>query len=179
VLVLDEPTNDLDIDTLDLLEELLQGYAGTVFWSATTGAFSTTWSPAPSPGRATRPSAGAPACGANTKAATRTGSCSASAPACWPRPPRPAPAAAPKAAEPPRPAATRTKLSYKEQRELDALPARIEALEAEQATLNQRLADSALYAREPERAAELHARHAAIDEELMAALERWEALASR
>ena len=37
VLVLDEPTNDLDIDTLELLEQLLADYSGTVFWSATTG----------------------------------------------------------------------------------------------------------------------------------------------
>ena len=43
VLVLDEPTNDLDIETLELLEELLQDYAGTVLWSATTGASSTRW----------------------------------------------------------------------------------------------------------------------------------------
>jgi ATP-binding cassette subfamily F protein uup len=43
VVVLDEPTNDLDIDTLELLEELLQTYPGTVFWSATTDASSTTW----------------------------------------------------------------------------------------------------------------------------------------
>ena len=39
VLVLDEPTNDLDIDTLELLEQLLADYSGTVFWSATTGRF--------------------------------------------------------------------------------------------------------------------------------------------
>ena len=53
VLVLDEPTNDLDIDTIELLEELLQNYPGTVFWSATTASSWTMWSPAPSLTRAT------------------------------------------------------------------------------------------------------------------------------
>ena len=43
VLVLDEPTNDLDIDTLELLEELLQATPARCSWSATTGASSTTW----------------------------------------------------------------------------------------------------------------------------------------
>ena len=45
VLVLDEPTNDLDIDTLELLEDVIAQYSGTVFWSATTAPSSTTWSP--------------------------------------------------------------------------------------------------------------------------------------
>ncbi len=70
----------------------------------------------------------------------------------------------------------RNKLSYKEQRELDALPARIDALEAEQKSITEALADPALYARQPQRATELHARYAQIDDELLAALERWEAL---
>jgi ATP-binding cassette subfamily F protein uup len=77
------------------------------------------------------------------------------------------------------PAATPRKLSFKEQRELQELPARIDALEAEQRTLNDRLASTELYTDEPQRVAELHARHAQIDEELMQALERWEALGSR
>jgi ATPase subunit of ABC transporter with duplicated ATPase domains len=66
VLVLDEPTNDLDIDTLELLEDLLQNYDGTVFLVSHDRASWTTWSPAPSPSRAM-------ASGANTKAACRTG----------------------------------------------------------------------------------------------------------
>ena len=77
------------------------------------------------------------------------------------------------------PAARRGKLSYKEQRELDELPARIEALEAEQKTLGERLASSELYTSEPQRVAELQARYAQIEDELTAALERWEALGSR
>jgi ATP-binding cassette subfamily F protein uup len=79
----------------------------------------------------------------------------------------------------PAPAARPAKLSYKEQRELDGLPARIEALEAEQAALRAELADGSLYSRDPQRAAALHARDAAIEDELMAALERWEALSAR
>jgi ATP-binding cassette subfamily F protein uup len=73
----------------------------------------------------------------------------------------------------------RTKLSYKEQRELDALPARIEALEAEQKALAQRLSSGELYANEPERVPALQARFESIEAELTQALERWEALASR
>jgi ATP-binding cassette subfamily F protein uup len=71
------------------------------------------------------------------------------------------------------------KLSYKEQRELEGLPARIEALEAEQRSIDADLADGLLFARHPQRGAELSARRAQIEEELMHALERWESLASR
>ena len=74
---------------------------------------------------------------------------------------------------------TPRKLSFKEQRELQELPAHIDALEAEQRTLNDRLASTELYTDEPQRVPELQARHAQIDEELMQALERWEALGSR
>ena len=76
-------------------------------------------------------------------------------------------------------APAKAKLSYKEQRELDALPARIEALEAEQKTLHEQLASPGLYTQSSLRAGDLHARNEAIDAELMAALERWEVLGSR
>ena len=88
--------------------------------------------------------------------------------------------APPPSPAPPKPAAgARTKLSYKEQRELEALPARIEALEAEQAQIGARLASSELYVKEPQAVPALQARHAEIEDELMAALERWEALGAR
>ena len=74
------------------------------------------------------------------------------------------------------PAAPRAKRSYKEQRELDALPARIAALEAEQKAIAEAIADPSLYAKDPQRATEFHARHAQIDEEVLAAMERWDAL---
>jgi ATP-binding cassette subfamily F protein uup len=82
-----------------------------------------------------------------------------------------APAATPAAA----PAKTR-KLSYKEQRELDELPARIAALEAEQKHLHEQLADGSLFAKDNTRALALTERAAALDEELLAAMERWESL---
>jgi ATP-binding cassette subfamily F protein uup len=71
------------------------------------------------------------------------------------------------------------KLGYKEQRELDALPARIEALEAEQKQVAAEVASPSLYVKDPQRATALHARAAQIDDELTAALERWETLGSR
>jgi len=68
------------------------------------------------------------------------------------------------------------KLSYKEQRELEALPATIEALETEQKQVNAELEDGTIYGRDPERAQKLAERHEAIELELLEALERWEAL---
>ena len=62
------------------------------------------------------------------------------------------------------------------QRELDALPARIEALELEQKDLGALLASAELYAEDPVRAEAAQMRYAQIDDELLAALERWEAL---
>ena len=68
------------------------------------------------------------------------------------------------------------KLSYKEQRELQTLPARIDALEAEQASIQSQLADATLYASDNAKALQLAQRNAAIDGELLEALERWEIL---
>ncbi|MFO1328251.1 MAG: ATP-binding cassette domain-containing protein [Rubrivivax sp.] len=177
VLVLDEPTNDLDIDTLDLLEELLQGYAGTVFLVSHDRRFldnvvtsTIAWEGDPAFGG--RPGLWREYEGGYEDWRTQRERARVAAP--------PAPAATAAAVpSPERAAAPRTKLSYKEQRELDALPARIEALEAEQKALAERLASSELYVTEPLRVPELQARHEAIEAELMEALERWEALASR
>jgi ATP-binding cassette subfamily F protein uup len=180
VLVLDEPTNDLDIDTLDLLEELLQGYGGTVFLVSHDRRFldnvvtsTIAWEGDPAFGG--RPGLWREYEGGYEdwklqRARARDLAEAAAAPA--------APARAASAAAERAPAA-RTKLSYKEQRELDALPARIEALEAEQKALAERLASSELYVNEPQQVPALQARHDAIEDELLAALERWEALASR
>jgi len=87
-----------------------------------------------------------------------------------------APAAAPVA---PVVATPKRKLSYKEQRELDELPKRITALEAEQKAINELLADPDAYVKDPQRMAQANKRHAQIDEELLAALERWEALGAK
>ena len=165
-IVLDEPTNDLDIETLELLEELLQDYKGTVFlvshdrafldnvvtqviaaegdgyWKEYVGGYED-W-------ERQRPVAGA-------------------APAVKKE------AAPAKPAEPEKKPIAKVKLSFKEQRELDGLPERLAALEKEQAELTERLADPALYRDAPE-LARLQARVAVIEDEQLAALERWEAL---
>ena len=181
VLVLDEPTNDLDIETLDLLEELIQGYAGTVFLVSHDRRFldnvvtsTIAWEGDPAFGG--RPGLWREYEGGYEdwklqrerarKLAVQAAQAVPVARSTVPEAPVKAPAA-------------RAKLSYKEQRELDALPARIEALEAEQAALAARLADPALYTKEAQRVAELQARHQAIDEELLAAMERWELLGAR
>jgi len=78
----------------------------------------------------------------------------------------------------PRPAA-KAKLSYKETRELESLPARIEALEAEQSQIAERLADPLLYQARPEEVAALHARSEAIEAGLLDALARWETLEAK
>jgi ABC transport system ATP-binding/permease protein len=87
-------------------------------------------------------------------------------------------AARPKAERKPEPTSppARRKLSYKEQRELEALPALIDALEQEQRAIQEELSDGGLYRDDPPRAAQLAERVAAIEDELMAALERWEHL---
>ncbi len=178
VLVLDEPTNDLDIDTLELLEELLQQFDGTVFLVSHDRRFldnvvtsTIAWEGDAAFGG--RPGLWREYEGGyeDWKRQRERARVAVTAP-----PPKPA-AAAPAAAPAPPPA--KAKLSYKEQRELDGLPARIEALEAEQKALQAQLASPDLYARDPQSVPALHARHEAIEGELLKALERWEALASR
>jgi ATP-binding cassette subfamily F protein uup len=183
VLVLDEPTNDLDIDTLELLEELLQTYAGTVFLVSHDRRFldnvatsTIAWEGDPAYG-------GRPGLWREYEGGyedwkvqrERARPVTATPPAATGRPEAQADARLPAA----KAAAPRAKLSYKEQRELDGLPLRIETLEAEQAQIDALLADNALYAESPQRVPALQARHAAIEVELMQALERWERLAAR
>ena len=183
VLVLDEPTNDLDIDTLELLEELLQSYSGTVFLVSHDRRFvdnvvtsTIAWEGDARPGL-WREYEGGIEDWLQQRDRSRAVSAASAAAAAAAAAPAPAPVAASSAAKPAAPA---RKLSYKEQRELDALPAKIEALEAEQKTLGEQLADPGIYAREThQKVAELQARYSAIDDELLAALERWEALGAR
>ena len=169
VLVLDEPTNDLDIDTLELLEELLEDYAGTVFlvshdrmfldnvvtqvivaegggdWQEYIGGY-TDWERVRA-AAAAKPAAPKPDARAPAREAT------------------PAPKA--------------KKLSYKEQRELDELPLAIAALEAEQKTISAKLADADIYRRQPDEAKKLTQRFAQIDEQLLETLEKWEAIEAK
>jgi ATP-binding cassette subfamily F protein uup len=186
VLVLDEPTNDLDIDTLELLEQLLADYDGTVFLVSHDRRFldhvvTSTWV-AEGDGR-WREYEGGVQDWLDQAARSRANLAGAAAAPRGRVPPRAGenrPAAAEAARAPSRSGAgARRKLSYKEQRELDELPARIDALEAEQKQLGERLASSELYVSEPRRVAELQARYGQIEAELMACLERWEALGER
>ncbi|HEY2927293.1 ATP-binding cassette domain-containing protein [Piscinibacter sp.] len=178
VLVLDEPTNDLDIDTLELLEELLQNYAGTVFLVSHDRRFldnvvtsTIAWEGDETPGLWREYEGGYEDWQQQRQRAQALRE--RAAPKSAPAKPAAAPVAPKEAAAKPR------KLSYKEQRELDELPALIEALEAEQKELGELLAKAELYASEPKRAAEAQVRYAQIDDELMAALERWETLSAR
>jgi ATP-binding cassette subfamily F protein uup len=182
VLVLDEPTNDLDIDTLDLLEDLLQSYAGTVFLVSHDRRFvdnvvtsTIAWEGDAAfggrPGLWREYEGGYEDWKLQRARAQALAASVAPAPAVASRPLAvvPTPTAAP----------ARTKLSYKEQRELDALPARIDALEVEQKALVERLSSGDLYVKERQRVPELQARLQSVEAELLQALERWEALASR
>ena len=177
VLVLDEPTNDLDIETLELLEALLQDYTGTVFlvshdrafldnvvtqtiasegnghWKEYVGGYSD-WLRQRPAGTAARFDASG---GADVKPGARAGA---------------GDAAKARTAE-------RKKLSFKEQRELEQLPDRIAALEAEQGALQNRLADPAFYQGPPDAVRDLQARLAALDAEIDAALVRWESLEAK
>ncbi len=166
LLVLDEPTNDLDADTLELLEETLMEFTGTILLVSHDRAFidhvaTSTWlfdgkgavhehvggysdlpSPAPSP---------APALPTKASAAK-------------------APAAP--LAVPPR------KRSYKEQREIDEIPARIEVLETERTALQAACADPHFYEQGEAKIASLFERLAIIEQELSERYARWEALES-
>jgi ABC transport system ATP-binding/permease protein len=183
VLVLDEPTNDLDIETLELLEELLQTYEGTVFLvshdrafmdNVVTGIIACESAP-DQPGfwreyegsvqdwltQSQRAQA----------IAAQTAQRQTSAP-----PATPASAVTADIKSVPTPS---RKLSYKEQRELDGLPALIESLEKEQAAARDQLADGSIYQRDPGLAQQLFKRDAEIDDLLLQALERWEILSAR
>jgi len=177
VLVLDEPTNDLDIPTLELLEELLTEYDGTVLlvshdrafldnvatsviasegggkWREYVGGF-TDWQIQRDRSQQMAQDA--------LKEATKEASGKDAAQKDSAAAGRNAPRAA--------------KLSFKEQRELDALPATIAALEAEQKTIGAQLEDGSVFAKDPQEGTRLSERYAAIDEELLVALERWDEL---
>ena len=171
-LVLDEPTNDLDIDTLELLEELLEDYKGTVFlvshdrtfldnvvtqvivsegegyWREYVGGY-TDWERQ----RPTQAALSASRNSARTEA--------------------PAPVAATATV------AKQKKLSYKEQRELEELPNIMAKLEDEQAVLAGQLSHPDFYKKTPAEGKRLNARMAEIEQELLAALEKWEEIETR
>ncbi len=170
VLVFDEPTNDLDIETLDLLEQLLQDFPGTVLLVSHDREFLdnvvTQIIGFVGDGRLIETVGGyadwqrMQAQHAPVKTA-------------------PAPAKAPSAPARAEVRSTAKKLSYKETRELEAVPAQIAALEQEQAAISARLADPEFYRTQHAQAAQLQTRFAAIEEELLSLLERWQALEQR
>jgi ATP-binding cassette subfamily F protein uup len=174
VLVLDEPTNDLDLETLSVLEAELADFAGTILVVSHDRAFlenvvTSTW--LFEGGGVVREYVGArfPEPPAESQRPTRAGAAVSppSGPASAPAPAVEPPGAGPK------------KLSYMEQREFEALPARIEALEVEERALQARIASPRFY-REPEadiRAA--LARADALTAELETLFERWAALGER
>jgi ATP-binding cassette subfamily F protein uup len=173
VLVLDEPTNDLDIETLELLEELLQDYSGTLFlvshdrafldnvvtqtiasegegvWKEYAGGYSD-WQRVKT---SAKPVTGLAPRGQKSHGRTRKAT------------PGPAPAKA--------------RLSFKEERELTELQIKIDVLETEQKQISAALADAALYRDQPEQVRCLNLRFAALEAELATALARWEQLEAK
>ncbi len=180
LLVLDEPTNDLDIDTLELLEATLQAYTGTLLlvshdrafldniatqtlvaegdgiWKEYVGGYSD-WV-------AQRAPASKPAGGIGGDAS-----------------PDPAPAVRREAAPAARRGAQpdRVRMTFKEQRELEALPAEIEALEREQHELSERMCAPDYHRQEVERLRADRRRAEEIEELLRERFERWGALDAR
>jgi len=167
LIVLDEPTNDLDIESLEILEETLQSYTGTLLvvshdrafldhvvtqtlvsegdgrWREYVGGYSD-WI-------AQRPPAAAPAPAAAASARVR----------------------------PARPRQQADRLSFKEQRELEALPAALEALEQEQIALGERMSAADYYKHGADVMRADRARAAEIETLLAAKLERWVELEAR
>jgi ATP-binding cassette subfamily F protein uup len=180
VLVLDEPTNDLDIDTLDLLEQLLQDYKGTVFlvshdryfldnvvtsiianegdgfWREYEGGYED-WKIQKARSDKIRAANG------GAKAVERS-------------------EVKPEVKVESKPTAVKgsvSKLNGKERLELEALPLQIETLETEQADIGIAMSNPDLYKNEPELAASMQARLSEITADLDIKLQRWELLLSR
>ncbi len=168
LLVLDEPTNDLDIESLELLEQLLQDYAGTLLlvthdrrfldnvvtqslvaegngrWQEYVGGFSD-W-------LAQRDANASTTTTVNAKPATAPSALAV--------------------------ATSKRRMSYKDRRELDALPGEIEALETEQRALAERMSSAEYYQRTPDEMRSDQARAVEIERLLNDKLARWEVLES-
>ncbi|TQR68152.1 ATP-binding cassette domain-containing protein, partial [Acinetobacter sp. RF14B] len=170
LIVMDEPTNDLDMVTLELLEEMLAEYKGTLLLISHDRAFmdnvvTSTWV---FDGKGNideyiggyqdyleqRPDQTV----VDQKMAVKKAQAKAEAAAA------------------PAPSVAKKKLSYKDQRELEMLPAEIEALEKEQAELSEKLADGSWFVTDAAAATQASARLGAIDEILLEKMERWDEL---
>jgi ATP-binding cassette subfamily F protein uup len=171
LLVMDEPTNDLDADTLDLLEEMVAEYAGTLLLVSHDRAFLdnvvTSTLVFEGAGRVNEYVGGYSDWLHQRRAIATAAKI----------PPAAVPAAARPAARGSAAAKTR-KLSYKDQRELAAMPAAIQQLEVEQAELAAAIGDPELFRRDPAAANAAVQRLQSVQQELESAFARWEALES-
>jgi len=174
VLVLDEPTNDLDIETLELLEALLQDYSGTLFLVSHDREFL-------------------------DNVVTQVIAFEGNGKLCeyiggyedWIRAKQfednnnqqkilsKQPEASPNSGSTARKPARTKKLSYQEARELEALPGKIDTLEREQANITLRLNEPTIYRDHPDEVKALQTRLAAIEKELTDCLAKWEELESK
>ena len=179
VLVLDEPTNDLDVETLDLLEERLVDYEGTVLLVSHDREFldqvATRCLVFEGHGMIGEYVGGYDdwlrqrTCDPwNQTAGDRSIKTDTGA----------APMATAEVAASPTPAVSKRKLSYKEQRELDALPALIEQLETEQAKLVEQMSGADFFQQDKTAVARVQSRMSDLESELAKAYERWELLDS-
>ena len=163
LLVLDEPTNDLDLETLDLLQEVIAEYDGTVLLVSHDRDFLD---------RTVTVTLGLDGSGKVDIVAGGYADWEAKR-----APVRAAKAATAKPAVAAQPAAPRKKLTYKDQRDFDLLPARIEEIDREMAAAEAALADGSLFTRNHARFAALTAQLDALRAEKDAAEERWLMLA--
>lgn len=174
VLVMDEPTNDLDIETLDLLEDLLVNYAGTLLIVSHDRAFLNnvaTSTIAPLGDGKWRETIG------GYDDYIRQNQFDKSALEARNASQKPSAPASTTKQMPPKPSTSRPrKMSFKETRELQELPSQIEKLEAEHAALIESLGNPELYKSNPAEAAQSSTRLAAIEAEMTAAFARWEEL---
>jgi ATP-binding cassette subfamily F protein uup len=171
VLVLDEPTNDLDIDTLELLESLLQDFPGTLFLVSHDRAFleNTVTQVIAFEGNGQLTEFGG---GYDDwlRFTEQRASALISAPKTKAPEQKPATASA-------KPA--KAKLSYKEQLELTELPEKIEKIETEIAAINMKLADPEIYKTDLDKATTLQIELTELDEALLNIIARWEELESK
>jgi ATP-binding cassette subfamily F protein uup len=171
MMVLDEPTNDLDVETLELLEELLADYEGTLLLVSHDRTFLDNVV-------------------TSTLVFEGEGNFAEYAGGYedWERYQRRIPETPPPSSRPARDGAQARreerrsdrprKLTYKEQRELESLPAKIEALETEQGELHERMADADFYKQPSEQITGTLDRLEKIKEELEACYQRWQLLES-
>jgi len=166
VLVMDEPTNDLDVETLELLEELLLEYQGTLLLVSHDRAFLNnvvTSTLVFEGGGVVEEYAGGYDDWLMQRPQSRATAQSGKPEKIEKK-------------EPAKKAAASRKLSYKEERELEALPQRLEEMEARQEELHRQLGDPALYQKDPSGIPQIQKRLEELEQELKESYNRWEAL---